>query len=187
MSQNDFDQDQDVYFTPKLPNPTTQEFEWPAPGSNSDQFSGEVVDTSAVWPEVAENADIAETLQLELDAIKGLRALQKLSHRTALSRGWYHDPETGEEKPRDFGTVIALMHSELSEALEADRQGLNDDKLPHRDGREVEFGDLILRVLDTAEHLGLDVGAAAIEKNRYNLKRVDHDPKTRSQKGGKRY
>ena len=42
------------------------------------------------------------------------------------------------------------MHSELSEALEADRKGLMDSHLPHRDGREVEFADLIIRVLDTA-------------------------------------
>jgi hypothetical protein len=77
----------------------------------------------------------------------GLRAAQTLAHGTATRAGWYADPVTGKPVVRNFGEVVALMHSELSEALEADRKGLMDDKLPHRDGREVEFADLLLRVL----------------------------------------
>lgn len=80
-----------------------------------------------------------------------------LAHSIAQQAGWYRDPKTGEPIARNFGEVVALMHSELSEALEADRKGLKDDKLPHRDGREVEFADCIIRILDTAAALGLDV------------------------------
>ncbi len=32
---------------------------------------------------------------------------------------WWHDLETGERLDRNKGEMIALMHSELSEALEA--------------------------------------------------------------------
>ena len=120
-------------------------------------------------------------------AYHGIRMAQKLAHGTAQQAGWYRDPGTGEPIVRNFGEVVALMHSELSEALEADRKGLKDDKLPHRDGREVEFADCIIRILDTAAALGLDVAGALIEKNRYNRSRLDHRPETRAADGGKKY
>ena len=122
----------------------------------------------------------------ERQAYNGLAMAQSLAHRTATDAGWYCDPATGEPIKRNFGEVVALMHSELSEALEADRRGLADDKLPHRDGREVEFADCILRILDTAAALGLDVAAAVIEKNRFNRERADHKLEARAV-GGKRY
>jgi len=77
----------------------------------------------------------------------GVRQAQELVHRTASNAGWYKNPKTGENVDRNFGEVVALMHSELSEALEAHRKGLMDDKLPHRSGVEVEFADCIIRIL----------------------------------------
>lgn len=126
------------------------------------------------------------TLQ-EIAAYYGIKHAAAIAHETAVDAGWYQDPKTGRPINRNFGEVVALMHSELSEALEADRKGLMDDKLPHRDGREVEFADLIIRVLDTAAALNLDVAGALIEKNRYNRQRADHRLENRSQSGGKRY
>ncbi len=123
---------------------------------------------------------------VELRAYEGLLEAQRLAHKTATDAGWYLDPATGEPVTRNFGEVVALMHSELSEALEADRKGLMDDKLPHRDGREVEFADCIIRILDTAAALGLDVAGAVIEKNRFNKQRADHKLEDRAA-GGKRY
>lgn len=123
---------------------------------------------------------------IERNAFYGLRHAQRLAHKTATDAGWYTDPATGQPIERNFGEVVALMHSELSEALEADRKGLMDDKLPHRDGREVEFADCIIRILDTAEALGLDVAGALIEKNRFNRERADHKLANRAA-GGKRY
>jgi hypothetical protein len=123
---------------------------------------------------------------MEQEAYSGLRAAQNIAHQTATDAGWYADPLTGKLVERNFGEVVALMHSELSEALEADRKGLKDDKLPHRDGREVEFADCIIRILDTAAALGLDVAGALIEKNRFNRERADHKLAARAA-GGKRY
>lgn len=122
----------------------------------------------------------------EMEAFLGIRCAQRLAHRTATEAGWYADPATGQPVERNFGEVVALMHSELSEALEADRKSLKDDKLPHRDGREVEFADCIIRILDTAAALGLDVAGAIIEKNRYNRQRADHKLESRAA-GGKKY
>ena len=123
----------------------------------------------------------------EQAAYMGMCAAQNLAHSTATDAGWYKDPATGEPVERNFGEVVALIHSELSEALEADRKGLMDDKLPHRDGREVEFADCIIRILDTAAALGLDVAGAFIEKNRYNRQRADHKLANRASENGKRY
>jgi len=123
---------------------------------------------------------------VEMIAYQGLSEAQRIAHKTATDAGWYSDPATGEPIERNFGEVVALMHSELSEALEADRKGLMDDKLPHRDGREVEFADCIIRILDTAAALGLDVAGALIEKSRYNRTRADHKLAARLA-GGKKY
>lgn len=125
--------------------------------------------------------------QIEARAIAGLRAAQALAHHTATAAGWYRNPRTGKKVKRNFGEVVALMHSELSEALEADRKNLMDDKLPHRKGIEVEFADLLIRVLDTAAALGLDVAGALVEKNRVNQTRADHRLANRKRAGGKRY
>lgn len=131
--------------------------------------------------------DASNLTDEETAALEGLRAAQALASRTAREAGWYTDPKTGATINRNFGEVVALMHSELSEALEADRKGLKDDKLPHRDGREVEFADCIIRILDTADALGLDVAGAVIEKNRYNRQRADHKLANRIKAGGKAY
>ncbi len=123
----------------------------------------------------------------ESDAYDGIKTLQALVHKTATDAGWYVDPATGETVERNFGEVVALMHSELSEALEADRKDAMDDKLPHRPGTEVEFADCIIRILDTAAALGLDVAGAIIEKNRFNRDRADHKLANRNAEGGKKY
>lgn len=117
----------------------------------------------------------------EQQAHIGLIVAQRLANRTANEAGWYANGE------RNFGEVVALMHSELSEALEADRKSMNDDKLTHRDGRAVEFADTILRIGDTAEDLTLNVASAFIEKNRFNLLRHDHTATARAATNGKKY
>ncbi len=62
-----------------------------------------------------------------------------------------------------------------------------DDKLPDRPGVEVELADCIIRILDTAGALNLDVAGAIIEKNRFNRTRTDHTLEARRQAGGKAY
>lgn len=82
-------------------------------------------------------------------------------------------------KKSKLSQMIALQHSELSEALEADRNNLMDDKLPHRSGLEVELADALIRIMDTAGGLDLDIGGAVLEKLAYN--------KSRPYKHGKDY
>lgn len=65
--------------------------------------------------------------------------------------------------------MIALMHSELSEALEADRKDLMDDKLTDRSGLEVELADTVIRIMDFAGGSGfMRLGSAIKDKLTYN-------------------
>ena len=100
---------------------------------------------------------------------------------------WWVDINTGKTLDRNFGELIALMHSELSEALEGHRKGLMDDKLPHRKMAEVEFADCLIRLFDTAAAKGYDLEGAYQEKRAYNAVRADHKHENRVLPGGKKY
>jgi len=63
---------------------------------------------------------------------------------------WWHDIHTGKKLDRNVGEMLCLIHSEISEAMEAHRKGLMDDKLPHRLGIEVELADACIRIFDLA-------------------------------------
>jgi len=86
-----------------------------------------------------------------------------------------------------ISTMIALIHSELSEALEAQRKGLMDDHLPNRKGIEAELADAVIRIFDLAAQQGLDIGGAVVEKFLYNTTRADHKVENREKKGGKKF
>lgn len=106
--------------------------------------------------------------------------------------GWWTDLHTGEDlrhttpgPKRNVPEMLALVHSEVSEALEGYRKNLPDDKLPHRPMAEVEIADTIIRLMDLAGGLGYDIGGALVEKLEYNASRADHKPENRRQPGGK--
>jgi NTP pyrophosphatase (non-canonical NTP hydrolase) len=100
---------------------------------------------------------------------------------------WWHDLKTGARLNRNKGEMIALMHSELSEALEGIRKDLADDKLPHRTMEEVELVDCLIRIFDYAAGFGLDLEGAYKEKMVYNAHRLDHTVAHRLSEGGKKF
>lgn len=110
-----------------------------------------------------------------------------VEHVHALNKTWWKDPKTGEYIERNVPEMIALEHSELSEALEAYRKDLDDDKLPHFKGEVVELADCIIRILDHAGGRGLPLGQALAEKLEYNKTREDHKPENRLKQHGKKF
>lgn len=119
-----------------------------------------------------------------------LNILARVIHDTAKSHGFW-------EEERNFGEMLALMHSELSEALESHRKGespiwlahaedcqrnnflgklhkwwyRDEGKctcLPKPEGWAVELGDAMIRILDTLYGNVDDIDGMVLQKMYYN-------------------
>ncbi|MGG1601268.1 hypothetical protein [Paenibacillus naphthalenovorans] len=90
------------------------------------------------------------------------------AHQNAIDKGWY-------EEPRTFGEMIALMHSELSEALEDHRNGRGLREIYYEGdkpcGIPIELADVCIRIFDACGHLSIDLESAIREKMAYNATR----------------
>lgn len=102
-------------------------------------------------------------------------------HKNAISKGWW-------EEERSLPEILALIHSELSEALEEYRldnppiygsQGSlvctqdemeydNEYKDYKPEGIAIELADAMIRILDYCGHAKIDIGEAILMKMRYN-------------------
>lgn len=90
--------------------------------------------------------------------------LQERIYKTAKEHGWW-------DEPRTFGDILALCHSELSEALEEHRNGqpLVYYSLEGKpEGIAVEMIDCIIRILDWAEHNHVNTEEIMLHKMDYN-------------------
>ena len=109
-----------------------------------------------------------------------IKTLIEESHKTATEKGWWDKPD------RNVPELLALIHSEVSEALEAYREtGLEQlDKVWYvqdyfdtsastnkPEGFTVELADILIRIADLCGEFNLDLEDALKTKMEYNKTR----------------
>lgn len=89
---------------------------------------------------------------------KSIKELCEEAFDTASSKGWYEDS-------RETGTILALIHSEVSEALEADRKGDEENFVE-------ELADVCIRVFSLCGSRKIDLEGAILKKMEKNKERT---------------
>lgn len=100
----------------------------------------------------------------EKNAKEIFRTLTHAVHSNAVNHGWWEE---------DRGTEpLLLMHAEISEAVEALREGNPESlKIPGHSHVAEELADTVIRILDYCGKHDINIGAAVLAKHRYNLGR----------------
>lgn len=112
----------------------------------------------------------------EKEFVGAVKELQRNIYDLALRNGFWEE-DCGEHTAV---TKLALVHAEISEALEAWRKPEAKDKhLPDIDARAVELADAVIRIFDLCTRYNLPIAEAILAKHKYNL--------TRPYKHGKKF
>lgn len=107
-----------------------------------------------------------------------LRELQNILHAMAISKGWWteHCDHVGniQMNPHELAAKLCLIHSEVSEALECVRRGELETFVSEGkpEGLPTEIADVVIRCLDLAGALGIDLADEIERKRAYNATRL---------------
>ena len=108
----------------------------------------------------------------ELALNDDLAYMQECVYKTAVDHGWWEGPAAP-----NIPEKLALIHSEISEALEDYRAGgglqnIYYDANEKPEGFAVELADAVIRIMDLCGHLGINLAEAIAVKHNYNLTRA---------------
>lgn len=120
------------------------------------------------------------------EVVSSLNMLADICYSASERGGWWHDIETGEVLERNKLEMLMLIVSEVSEACEGVRKGINDDHLPQYRMEDVEIADAFIRCFDYIGGHGLKTAEAFVDKLIYNANREDHKVSNRLKEGGKK-
>lgn len=96
-------------------------------------------------------------LSAEIRKQNSINQLCLEAYETAVTKGWH-------DKEHSTTHWLAMIHSEVSEALEADRVGDREEFVK-------ELADICIRTFDYCGMEGIDLETAIIEKMAYNKTR----------------
>lgn len=137
---------------------------WEGRKEHGPGFKGEPLDHA--WQEMLDLAYYLYAAQRQFASCDpnaktaGMNALAKQLHQAAADNGWH-------DKERSFGDECALIHSEVSEALEAYRK--DGDPASHE--VQEELADVLIRVLDVVGKYEIDIEGAVRAKILKNSER----------------
>lgn len=107
----------------------------------------------------------------QYDVKEGLDTMARMAHDNSRDKGFW-DGITGCD-PKVIPEKLCLIHSEVSETLEAYRNGKLDEYQENGkpEGCPAELADIVIRVGDLCGHMGWSLGSAVVRKMQYNAGR----------------
>ncbi len=114
----------------------------------------------------------------KVDMRLSLNEMADAAYKNSASKGFWDDHKTGNLPAETIASKLALIHSEVSEALEDARDGNMKTRFLSETGKEgkpvgfpSELADIIIRVGDLAKRLGIDLEDEVTTKMVYNATR----------------
>jgi len=114
---------------------------------------------------------VLEHLGARLTSAVTLSDLQRIAHDTAVAKGWHPEGENPDELFPRWGMLAV---TEIAEAVQAHRKYESPEVVAD------ELADVLIRLLDTAQAVGVDLETAVRIKMLVNLHREQRH-------GGRRY
>lgn len=125
---------------------------------------------------------------MNIHSIETINEVAREVHELARAKGWYdgNSPSgtaLGPEESAFIERACNNLHDEVSELHEAWRNGhlhrlcdkaekMKEEGIAPLSCLEEELADIIIRVMDNAQFLGVDIGSALLRKHQFNATRA---------------